>query len=405
MKNTPNLYDTLFQILGQHAHWLDIRHLHTLVWMMVGLIKSKTISLPEWATFVDSRAIFAQSTVRRFSRWIHNERIKTHKLYGPIIQEVLLEWGQNTIYLALDTTMLWDQFCHIRISVIYRGRAIPLVWKTIEHNSSTVALKDYQDLLDAAGKLLPIGANIIFLADRGFADTKLMKYLSEKLHWHWRIRIKSSFYVYRRNQRRTKISSIKQKRGQAHIWHNVYITGKMYGVVHLALAKPHGTKESWFIVSDQPTDLSTFDEYGLRFDIEENFLDDKSGGFQIESSLFRSADAVSRLYLVLAIATLFLVSQGTEVVESNKRRWVDAHWFRGNSYLKIGWKWVLRAFVKGFDLITHLFLSPLPDPEPAKASNKQEEKQKIKRVLSVQTEVYMPYAPKPARDSAIPSMN
>lgn len=105
----------------------------------------------------------------------------------------------------------------------------------------------------------------------------------------------------------------------------------------------HYREEIWFIVSAQPTDSSTFDDYGLRFDIEENFLDDKSGGFQLEASLFRSADAISRLCLVLAIATLFLVSQGTAVVESDKRSWVDAHWFRGNSYLKIGWKWVLRA--------------------------------------------------------------
>lgn len=92
MKNTPNLYDTLFQILGQHHHWLDIRHLHTLTWMIVGLLKSKTINLPEWAAFVDSRAKFAQSTVRRFSRWFHNDRIKVNKLYAPIIQTSLISW-------------------------------------------------------------------------------------------------------------------------------------------------------------------------------------------------------------------------------------------------------------------------------------------------------------------------
>jgi hypothetical protein len=388
MENTPNLYNTLFQILSQYAYWLDIRHLHTLIWMIAGLIGSKTISLSEWAPFVDSRAQYAQSTVRRFSRWLNNERIQAHKLYGPIIQAVLREWGtESTIYLALDTSMLWDQFCHIRISVIYRGRAIPLVWKTIAHNSSTIALEAYQDLLDEAAKLLPGGVNVLFLADRGFADTKLMKYLSQTLHWHWRIRIKSSFYVHRRKQRRIKLSSISLKRGQARFWHNVYITEQKFGPVHLALAKPHGTQESWLIVSDQPTDLSAFDEYGLRFDIEENFLDDKSNGFQLEASLFRSTEAISRLCLVLAVATLFLVSQGTEVVASEKRRWVDAHWFRGNSYLKIGWKWVLRALTVGLDLITRLFLSPLPDPEPAKASNQPKDIPK----LSVQTNIYLPY--------------
>jgi len=390
MKNTPNLYDTLIQILGQHSHWLDKRHLYTLIWMIVGLIESKVISLPEWAPFVDSRATFAQSTVRRFSRWLHNKRIKVHEMYGPIIQEAIAEWKDNIIYLALDTSMLWDRFCHIRISIIYRGRAVPLIWKTIEHGSSTVGFESYCDLLDKAVKLLPSNCEVVFLADRGFADTKLMTYLNQTLEWHWRIRIKSSFLVYRRNQRRCKISRIRLKRGQARFWRNIYITDKRFGPVHLALAKPHGTQENWLIVSDQPTDLSTFDEYGLRFDIEENFLDDKSSGFQLEASLIRSAAALSRLCLVLAIATLFLVCQGTEVVETGKRRWVDAHWFRGNSYLKIGWKWVRRALIKGFALIAQLRLFTLHDPDPAIASLKQAKKH-IERFTSVQLEVFLPY--------------
>ena len=47
--------------------------------------------------------------------------------------------------------------------------------------------------------------------------------------------------------------------------------------------------------------------------------------------------------------TLYLVAQGTEVVDQGKRRWVDAHWFRGQSYLKIGWNWVKLALSKGYD--------------------------------------------------------
>jgi hypothetical protein len=30
------------------------------------------------------------------------------------------------------------------------------------------------------------------------------------------------------------------------------------------------------MITDEPTDIKTFEEYGFRFDIEENFLDDKS---------------------------------------------------------------------------------------------------------------------------------
>ena len=55
-------------------------------------------------------------------------------------------------------------------------------------------------------------------------------------------------------------------------------------------------------------------------EIEAIFLDDKSNGFQLESSLIRSAKALERLCFVLAMTTLYLVSVGTEVVKRGKRR-------------------------------------------------------------------------------------
>jgi hypothetical protein len=370
MGNPLRLYHTLVQVLCKHRNWLDVRHLKTLAWMMTGLIQSSKISLAAWVPYVHSRAVYAQSTVRRFMRWLNNPRIEVHSLYGPLIQQALAKWGHCKLYLALDTSMLWNEFCLIRISVIYRGRAIPLVWKVLKHSSSSVAYDMYKDLLPKAAALLPLGCRVVFLADRGFADIDLMRGLKH-LGWHYRIRIKGNFLVYRRGHRRCKAKRVPLACGQARFWHNVSITAQRFGPVHLALARPRGGTECWFVVSDEPMDLETFDEYGLRFDIEENFLDDKSNGFQLESSLLRSADVLSRLCFVLAITTLYLVSQGTEVVKQGKRRWVDPHWFRGSSYLKIGWDWVKAALSKGFELITKLHLSSKPDPEPAMASRIQ----------------------------------
>ncbi len=88
--------------------------------------------------------------------------------------------------------------------------------------------------------------------------------------------------------------------------------------------------------------------------------------------MIRSADALDRLCFVLAITTLYLVSQGTVVVEQGKRRLVDSHWFRGSSYFKIGWKWIKYALSRGLHLLTRLYLSGAPDPEPARASRKQQ---------------------------------
>jgi hypothetical protein len=373
MESTPRLYDTLVDILRQHQNWVDRRHLKTLAWMVVGLIQSGKSGLTAWVPYVHSRAVYAQSTVRRFARWLENERIDVHTLYGPLVQQALAEWGTQVLYLALDTSMLWETYCLVRISVVYRGRAVPIVWKVLEHPSSSVAYAEYKAVLDQVAKLLPVQCTVVFTADRGFADTHLMAHLAG-LGWHWRIRIKGSFWISRPGKRRCKVNRIPLSPGKALFWHHVYLTKQEYGPVHLALGRPLDSKEYWFVVSDERTAAQTFEEYGRRFDIEENFLDDKSNGFQLESSLLRSANALERLCGVLAITTLYLVAQGTAVVTQGKRRWVDAHWFRGQSYLKIGWTWVKLALSKGYELITRLHLSPEADPVPAMASKTQHQK-------------------------------
>jgi hypothetical protein len=113
------------------------------------------------------------------------------------MEHALAQWGELALSVALDPSMLWNTYWLIRLSVIYRGRAVPLVWCGLQHGSAQVAFEVYRDLLARAAMLLPRRCRVIFLADRGFADTELMAHL-RRLGWHWRIRIKSSFWLSRR---------------------------------------------------------------------------------------------------------------------------------------------------------------------------------------------------------------
>ena len=375
MENTPYLYDTLLGVLGQHAKWFDLRHRKTLAWMMVGLICAKTVSLGAWAPYVVGRAQYAQSLVRRFRRWLDNNRIQVEPLYGPLIEQALVSWMGKRVYVALDTSMLWNTYCLIRLSLIYRGRAVPLGWRVIEHGSAAVAFETYKALLEEVQSHLPLACKAVFLADRGFADTQLMSHLRQ-LGWHFRIRIKTNFWIHPSHLASFQVGEIELKPGHMCFWQGVSMTDKHFGPVHLAVARPLGSEEYWYVISDEAADLKTFEEYGLRFDIEENFLDDKSNGFQLESSLIRSAEALERLCLVLAVTTLYLVSLGTFVVQHGKRRLVDPHGFRGLSYLKIGWNWVTYALIRGYELLTTAYLGSDPESDPAIASKKQDAKRR-----------------------------
>ena len=205
--------------------------------MMVGLICSKTVSLGAWTPFVVSQAQYAQSLVRRFRRWLANNRITVEPLYGPLIEPAVVGWVGKRMYVALDTSMLWNTYCLIRLSVIYRGRAVPLGWRVIEHGSAAVSFETYQGLLTEAKSRLPFACKVVFLADRGFADTQLMGHL-RGLGWHCRMRIKSTFWIYPSHLAPFQVGEIALKPGYLSCWQEVSITDKHFGPVHLAVARP-----------------------------------------------------------------------------------------------------------------------------------------------------------------------
>lgn len=372
MNDSLTLYRTLIEFVWQNGvRFHDLRCLITFVWALVGLLLSQQIHLSQWVPYRPGSAK-AASKQRQVSRWLHNQKIEPLGVYGPLIKAALQAWAGQRLYLVLDSSSLWGRFTVVRLALVYRGRALPVRWLVLSRQSVSVAFSDYQSLLTETAPLLPAGSQVVLLADRGFVDVKLFA-LARDLGWSFRIRLKSSLWVYRATKPRTKVGRLMPAPGQALFVHKVWLTEQWFGPVYLALAHvqtPTGYQQ-WAIVSDDPTDLNTFDEYGLRFDIEENFLDDKSAGFQLESSELDDAQALSRLLLILATATLYLVNSGVAVVITQRRHLVDTHWQRGLSYLQLGWRWLRYALAHGRRLFSVWWLRAGPDPEPVFASKKQ----------------------------------
>lgn len=383
MASTSRLYDALNDFLRQcDIVWQDVRHLQTLCWMIIGMIESQNVHLNGFGMYTVSRAQVAQSHQRRFRRWLSNRRIDVASAHHALVQQALVGWERERLYLSLDTTVVWNCFCIVWVGVVYRGRTVPVAWRVVAQSSSTVRLWTIQRVLRQAARLMPDDVAIVLLADRGFADGKLMKYLKENLGWHFRIRIKRSFQFQLQGQWH-KVSSVQLQPGQAYFTPKVSVgKTKPYPNVYLAFAHDKQSGEDWTIVSDEPTSLQTFAQYRLRFCVEESFLDLKSSGFNLEASRLRDKFALSQLCGVIALTMLFLILQGVQVVASGERRRVDAHWNRGMSYLKLGWNWIRLATTQQWKIQIYQFLSGLPDPQPAIASKRQHERS-LKREFTV----------------------
>jgi hypothetical protein len=372
MSDSLTLYRTIFDmILNTRVHFHDFRCLITFAWAIVGVLLEKSVHLSKWGVHRTGR-VKAASKQRQFVRWLKNAKIDHATIYPNLVKTVFADWRGHKIYLALDSSSLWDEFVIVRIALIYRGRALPLSWIVLKQQSTMVAFEKYKQILKEAAAVLPKGCPVVLLADRGFDDNDLFC-AARDLGWGFRIRLKKSLRIYRVSKPCLSVGRLMPAKGKALFLHKVWITDRRFGPVYLALAhvQTRNGFEEWAILSDDPTDLHTFDEYGLRFDLEENFLDDKSAGFQLESGEIRDSDALARLGLILATATLYLVSTGTAIVSLGLRHAVDTHWQRGLSYFQIGWRWIRHALAHFEYLLPFLWLEPGPDPYPALASRLQ----------------------------------
>lgn len=227
-----------------------------------------------------------------------------------------------------------------------------------------LAFGAYADLLEHAASLLPPKAKVVLLGDRGFRTTDLMQ-CCQAHHWHFRLRLQADQLVKLPGRPLQSFAQLRLRRGMVRFLQNVTLGIEHYGPVNVALAWPETPKaERWIIATDEPAGLTSLNEYARRMQIEEAFLDDKSGGFQLEDSLLPDADSLSRLLLVMAVAARYLVSLGTFVVERDQRHAVDSHWGRGLSYVQLGWRWLRHRLAHRRPLPIFFRLSSDPDPDP-----------------------------------------
>jgi hypothetical protein len=296
----------------------------------------------------------AQSYQRRWSRFLSNLKISPLGLYLPLVLAALSKRGEQgqRLYLVLDTSVLWNRYCLISLSVVCGGRALPLLWKVIEHASASVRWQQYRGLLRLAARVLA-EQEVVFLCDRAFPCQCLLQWLHQQ-RWQFVLRLKANTVVQGARRCATAVGQLNCPQGEALFYQQVQLWTQPSTPLNLVIAHPLAEQHPWYLITNQPPTLQTVWDYAQRFSIEQLFLDSKSGVFQLEGSRLRQPQRLERLYLVVAIAVLFATLQGMSVQMAGLRRQVDPHWQRGLSYLRIGLSWIGGVFHKGRALL------PLP---------------------------------------------
>jgi hypothetical protein len=240
----------------------------------------------------------------------------------------------QALHLALDTTLLWNRICVVVVSVVCHGRAVPLLWQTLEHPSASVSASVSIALLEKADRLLAGFGEITLLADRAFPCAELLSWFHGRNRWSYVMRLPGDTEIHgTAAPLGCQVRRLRLRRGQCRGFRSIRLWADGSCTANLLLAHPTGlaVEEPWYLISNAEPGLDLIWSYGRRFCCEQLFRDQKSGVFQLEDSGLRDP-----LLLVVAIAVLAGSLQGYALSLAGLRRQVDPHWKRGMSFLRLG---------------------------------------------------------------------
>ena len=322
MSRSPELYQWRAQIANHFPHLSQPVVMGLALWSL-GMIVVRSCSLTAIADWWSCQLGQPFQTVRERLRDTYREaeakagghraELYMSQCWVPWLNWVLEGWSGRQLAIALDATTLGQRFVLVVISVVYRGCAVPILWKVLPAAIKHPWKPEWLALLKALRGRVPPTWTVIVLADRGLYAKWLFESI-QQLGWHPLLRVNAggTFRPVGWYHRRPftdwvpTVGSRWQGRGTA-------FSGKKTCLDCTLLAYwGEGHQEPWLILTDLPPQAAEACWYGLRAWIEQGFKRIKRGGWQWQYTRMTDPARAERLWLAIAIATWWLLAVGGE---------------------------------------------------------------------------------------------
>jgi hypothetical protein len=233
---------------------------------------------------------------------------------APLLGWIVSWWQGTQLAVALDATTLGTRFVVLAISVVYRGCAIPVAWVILPANQPHAWRGEWLRLLRRLWRVVPRHWTVIVLADRGlYAPWRFRRIV--KLGWHPFLRINTGGTFQPAGTHRCRpLAPFAPQPGTRWQGRGTAFARKPRRLDCTLLACwEAGYKDPWLILTDLAPEASEAGWYGLRAWIEQGFKLTKRAGWQWHHTRMTDPARAARLWLAVAVATLWVVSIGGAV--------------------------------------------------------------------------------------------
>ena len=335
------LYDTLHRKMKQLRPHERVTRLRNLVWLMLGILQSRSVHLSQVAAQIPGRAD-SLSTARRLSRFLDNPAVQVRAWYAPIARSWLayLAGTAGQIRLIIDGTKVGGHHQLLMVSLAWRRRAVPIAWTWVSSLKGHSGAHKQQALLAYIFGLLPAHTQVCLVGDTEFETVELMRQL-EDWGWQYVLRQRASAQVCRAGAWQA-LGSLLTEAGQSLWLEQTLLTTKYAHRTHLLAYWQLGEEAPWWLATNLPSGQMALKAYRYRMWIEEMFGDLKEHGFDLESSRLGSFVRLSRLTLAVAFLYVWMLLTGGRVIQNGWRSQVDRSDRRDLSLFQIGLRFIQR---------------------------------------------------------------
>ena len=302
------------------------------------------------------------STTRRLSRLLANPAIQVREWYEPIARQ----WLETQYPLPgrdpADRRWHQDRFC------TPTADRLPGISQTSHPDrldlgqscQRTQYSRAASGFVDCCSQPDPPWSAVFLVGDCEFGSIAVLRQL-DQWGWFYVLRQKSDTGVWLiHNQMIGSLSEVMiQNPGQS-IWlGSGYLTVSEIYPYNLLAHWDKGEKEPWLLATNLPDHQIALRFYRRRMWIEEMFGDFKKHGFDLEHTMLRHADRLSRLTLAVALLYVWLVSIGTQTIRNGLRKLVDRTDRRDLCIFQIGFRIIERCLINAISFQNYPLFLPL----------------------------------------------
>jgi hypothetical protein len=312
-------------LVGTYLPGLSTAQVRVLALWSLGLVLARSCALTAvsffWATALAQSEHAVRQRLREWcyaaadkagaKRGIKRRAVPVQDCFVPLLRWVLAWWEGDQLALALDATTLGDRFVVLAVSVVYRGCAIPVGWVILPAGAPHAWKHEWLRLLRHLRPAIPARMTVIVLADRGLYARWLFVRIV-RLGWHPFLRVNAGGTFRPAGRRRfARLGTFAPTPDSRWQGTGTAFQGKPSRLRCTLLAwRKAGCADVWLILTDLPPAVADAGWYGVRAWIEQGFKVAKRGGWQWQRTRMVDPERAARLWLAVAVATLWLLSVG-----------------------------------------------------------------------------------------------